>query len=347
MLTIRTQMMTAFISSIVLTTVILAIAYKWMWFDKHMTLWLTISAIISSCLTILICILFINPLVKRINLMNKQTKLIANGDYSETKLTFDSPKEMKELSDSFNRMACNIEQQIKQVKYEQQEKNEMIQNLSHDLKTPLSSITSYAEGLKEGIIDHPDERDKAYNVLMKQSQRISYMFDELVSVTALNKDFYEIYEIETIYVDKLFVSILQSYERQLADEHRTIDMQLCDQIVSFKQYKAPLERILINILDNAFKFTEAGSTIGIKLVKSSERNISISVTDEGPGIEEKYINRIFERTFRVESSRNKETGGSGLGLYIASNLAVQMGGVLNVESKVGSGTTFTLKIPMK
>ncbi|WP_323703258.1 HAMP domain-containing sensor histidine kinase [Mammaliicoccus sp. Dog046] len=347
MLTIRTQMMTAFISSIVLTTIILACAYKWMWFNKHMTLMLTLSAIISSCLTIMICILFINPLVKRIKLMNKQTKLIANGNYSETKLKFESPKEMKELSDSFNRMSCNIEQQIKQVKYEQQEKSEMVQNLSHDLKTPLSSITSYAEGLKEGIIDDPKEQEKAYDVLIKQAQRISYMFDELTSVMSLNKNFQEIYEIETIYVDKLFVSILQSYERRLAEEHRSIDLQLCDQIISFKQYRLPLERILINILDNAFKFTEAGTTIEIKLVKSSDNQLCISIKDEGPGIEEQYLSRIFERTFRIESSRNKATGGSGLGLYIAKDLAVQMGGTLTVESQVGSGTTFVLNIPMK
>lgn len=152
MLTIRTQIITAFISSIVLTTIILAIAYKWMWFDAHTTLLLTISAIISSCLTTIICMLFINPLVKRIRLLNKQTKLIADGQYSETAIKIDSPKEMKELSEAFNTMARNIEAQIQQVQYEQQEKSEMVQNLTHDLKTPLSSITSYAEGLKEGII---------------------------------------------------------------------------------------------------------------------------------------------------------------------------------------------------
>lgn len=346
MLTIRTQIITAFISSIVLTTIILAIAYKWMWFDAHTTLLLTISGIISSCLTTFICMLFINPLVKRIRLLNKQTKLIANGQYSETAIKIDSPKEMKELSEAFNTMARNIEAQIQQVQYEQQEKSEMVQNLTHDLKTPLSSITSYAEGLKEGIISQSDEQQKAYSVLIKQSQRISMMFDELTSVMEISHDHKHNYPLETIYLDKLFVTLLQSYEQQITSENRTIDVNLCEDITYFKQYKVPLERILMNILDNAFKYTQLGSRIEIKVTKE-DYNICIAVSDDGPGIAEQHLHRIFDRTYRVEASRNKDTGGSGLGLYIAKNLAEQMDGQLKVESKEDVGTTFYLIVPMK
>ena len=346
MLTIRTQIITAFISSIVLTTIILAIAYKWMWFNAHTTLLLTISAIISSCLTTVICMLFITPLVKRIRLLNKQTKLIADGQYSETAIKIDSPKEMKELSEAFNTMARNIEAQIQQVQYEQQEKSEMVQNLTHDLKTPLSSITSYAEGLKEGIISQSDEQQKAYSVLIKQSQRISMMFDELTSVMEISHDHKHNYPLETIYLDKLFVTLLQSYEQQITSENRTIDVNLCEDITYFKQYKVPLERILMNILDNAFKYTQLGSRIEIKVTKE-DSNICIAVSDDGPGIAEQHLHRIFDRTYRIEASRNKNTGGSGLGLYIAKNLAEQMDGQLKVESKEDVGTTFYLTVPMK
>lgn len=345
MLTIRTQIITAFISSIVLTTIILAIAYKWMWFDAHTTLLLTISAIISSCLTTVICMLFITPLVKRIRLLNKQTKLIANGQYSDMSVKIESPREMKELSVAFNTMASNIEAQMQQVQYEQREKSEMVQNLTHDLKTPLSSITSYAEGLKEGIINQSDEQQKAYSVLIKQSQRISMMFDELTSVMEINHNHKQNYALETIYLDKLFVTLLQSYEQQINSENRTIDVNLCEDITHFKQYKVPLERILMNILDNAFKYTQLGSRIEIK-VTNVDNNICIAVSDDGPGIAMQHLDRIFDRTYRIEASRNKDTGGSGLGLYIAKNLAEQMNGQIEVESKVDVGTTFYLKIPI-
>ena len=347
MLTIRTQILIAFISSIVLTTAILTVAYKWMWFDAHTTLLLTISAIIASCLTTAICILFINPLVRRIRLMNLQTKRVAQGHYNETELNIDSPKEMRELSHSFNTMARNIETQIEQVKHEQQEKSEMVQNLSHDLKTPLASITSFAEGLKDGVISTEEEQNKAYDVLIKQSQRIATMFDELTSVMSLNTVSRNNYELETIYIDKLFVSILQTYEQQAACESRTIDVNLCDEVQSFKQYRVPLECILLNIIDNAIKFTGLGSRIELKVNQEAGNILVITVSDDGPGIASEHLNRIFDRTYRVEESRNKTTGGSGLGLYIARNLAHQMDGVLEVESKINIGSSFILKIPMK
>ena len=222
----------------------------------------------------------------------------------------------------------------------------MVQNLTHDLKTPLSSITSYAEGLKEGIISQSDDQQKAYSVLIKQSQRISMMFDELTSVMEINRDHKQSYPLETIYLDKLFVTLLQSYEQQITSENRTIDVNLCEDITYFKQYKVPLERILMNILDNAFKYTQLGTRVEIKVTKE-DSNICIAVSDDGPGIAEQHLHRIFDRTYRVEASRNKDTGGSGLGLYIAKNLAEQMDGQLKVESKEDIGTTFYLIVPMK
>ncbi|GGI39539.1 sensor histidine kinase [Mammaliicoccus stepanovicii] len=347
MLTIRVQIFIAFMSSIILTTAILGVAYKWMWFNAHTTLILTVSAIIASCLTTVVCMLFINPLVTRIRMMNNQTKLVAKGNYEQSEINIKSPKEMRELSESFNTMAKNITAQIEQVKYEQQEKIEMVQNLSHDLKTPLASITSYAEGLKDGVIADEESRKKAYDVLIKQSKRIDFMFDELTSVMTLDAISENKYELETIYIDKLFVSILQTYEQQLACESRKIDFNMCDNIQSFKQYRIPLERILMNIIDNAIKFTSVGTRIELKVNKVQDGMIAIAVSDEGPGISSEHLNRIFDRTYRVEESRNKDTGGSGLGLYIARNLAHQMDGTLEVESKKNIGTTFILNIPMK
>ncbi len=116
---------------------------------------------------------------------------------------------------------------------------------------------------------------------------------------------------------------------------------------SFKQYRVPLERILLNIIDNAIKFTSPGSRIELKVNQEAGNILVITVSDDGPGIASEHLNRIFDRTYRVEESRNKTTGGSGLGLYIARNLAHQMDGVLEVESKINIGSSFILKIPMK
>ena len=114
--------------------------------------------------------------------------------------------------------------------------------------------------------------------------------------------------------------------------------------ISYAVHNRPLERILTNLIDNALKFSPTGSPINLTLSENGER-IEISVQDEGIGIQPEHLPRIFERTFRVEHSRNNETGGSGLGLYIANELAKQIGGTINVESTPEVGTKMTVSIP--
>ena len=117
-----------------------------MWFNGHMTLTLAITTMITSCLTLSICSIFINPLIQKIKQFNIKTKQFINHEKFIDDETFQSPREIKELNDSFNKMAYEINNQMNMIKNEQQEKTEIIQNLAHDLKTPLAGIRSYSEG---------------------------------------------------------------------------------------------------------------------------------------------------------------------------------------------------------
>lgn len=343
MLSIRSQIIVGVISSIMLTASIIVVFYKLMWVNGHATLLLTISSIVSSCLTLLICSLFITPLVNKIKQFNEKTKQFANGNYAFDSHTFDSPKEIKELNDSFNKMAQEIHNQMSQITTEQTEKAEMVQNLAHDLKTPLAGILSYSEGLRDGIIEGPEDQKRAFEVLIKQANQLSDLFDDLTHVISVDGD--KTYPIEMIQIDQLLVSILQGYEQRLKREQRTLDVKFCESTKPFNQSRQPLERILTNFLDNAIKFSEPGTRIAISMEQTEDDEVSISVTDEGCGISPELQRRIFERTFRVEDSRNKKTGGSGLGLFIAEQLAQQIHGTINVESTPGVGTTMTLIIP--
>lgn len=343
MFSIRTQVLIGVLTSVLLASSILGIAYKYMVFNGHTTALLTISAIVSSCLTLFICSFFLTPLVQKIKHFNVKTKQFANGNYDMDQTEFNSPREIKELSHSFNKMAKEITKQMGQIKSEQKEKYELIQNLAHDLNTPLACIISYSEGLKEGVIHTPKDRQEAYDSLIKQSQRLSKMFDELTNVATLDAP--NVYEIETIQIDQLLITILNGYEQKMKLESRHLDVDFCNQLEPFKQYRQPLERILTNLIDNALKFSPSGSPIKICLLKN-QNNIDIMVKDKGIGMDARDIPRIFERTFRVEDSRNYQTGGSGLGLYIANELAHQIGGTIRVESEVDKGTKMIVSIPI-
>ncbi|MGX0704107.1 sensor histidine kinase [Staphylococcus capitis] len=307
MFSIRSQIAIGVISSVLLTTIILVIAYKLMWFNGHMTLTLSITTMIPSCLTLSICSIFINPLIQKIKQFNIKTKQFVNGEHLIDDDTFQSPREIRELNDSFNKMADEITKQMDMIKNEQQEVH------------------------------------AAYETLIKQANRLSTLFDDMTHVISLNTG--RSYPLELIQLDQLLVNILQTYEQRIKLEHRSLEVNFCSHIDAFYQYHPPLERILTNLLDNALKFSNYGSRIDIIISENANNDsINIAIKDEGIGILPELQSRIFERTFRVEDSRNTKTGGSGLGLYIANELAQQIDASISVESELNVGTTMTLTL---
>lgn len=307
MFSIRSQIAIGVISSVLLTTIILVITYKLMWFNGHMTLTLSITTMITSCLTLSICSIFINPLIQKIKQFNIKTKQFVNGEHLIDDDTFQSPREIRELNDSFNKMADEITKQMDMIKNEQQEVH------------------------------------AAYETLIKQANRLSTLFDDMTHVISLNTG--RSYPLELIQLDQLLVNILQTYEQRIKLEHRSLEVNFCSHIDAFYQYHPPLERILTNLLDNALKFSNYGSRIDIIISENANNDsINIAIKDEGIGILPELQSRIFERTFRVEDSRNTKTGGSGLGLYIANELAQQIDASISVESELNVGTTMTLTL---
>ena len=278
-----------------------------MWFNGHMTLTLSITTMITSCLTLSICSIFINPLIQKIKQFNIKTKQFVNGEHLIDDDTFQSPREIRELNDSFNKMADEITKQMDMIKNEQQEVH------------------------------------AAYETLIKQANRLSTLFDDMTHVISLNTG--RSYPLELIQLDQLLVNILQTYEQRIKLEHRSLEVNFCSRIDTFYQYHPPLERILTNLLDNALKFSNYGSRIDIIISENANNDsINIAIKDEGIGILPELQSRIFERTFRVEDSRNTKTGGSGLGLYIANELAQQIDASISVESELNVGTTMTLTL---
>lgn len=181
MFSIRSQIAIGVISSVLLTTIILVIAYKLMWFNGHMTLTLSITTMITSCLTLSICSIFINPLIQKIKQFNIKTKQFVNGEHLIDDDTFQSPREIRELNDSFNKMADEITKQMDMIKNEQQEVH------------------------------------AAYETLIKQAKRLSTLFDDMTHVISLNTG--RSYPLELIQLDQLLVNILQTYEQRIKLEH--------------------------------------------------------------------------------------------------------------------------------
>ncbi|PWZ46752.1 two-component sensor histidine kinase, partial [Staphylococcus pseudintermedius] len=298
---------------------------------------------LSGMMTLIIGIFFTVPMIKKIERLNHKTQKIANGQFETEKTKIHAPKEIQQLSESFDQMVDKIQEQMNLIKEEQEEKMNLVQNLAHDLKTPLASIKSYSEGLRDGIIHSECDTKKAYSILISQSDRLSRMFDDLTDVITVN---HQESEQTLIHMDQLLIPIFEIYSQKLHHENRQLDVEIDPNIKPFIQDQRAIERILMNFIDNALKFSDHGSPLAVKVFEENDE-IAISVIDQGMGIMESDIKNIFERTFRVESSRHKDTGGSGLGLYIAKTLAHQMDGHIEVSSTYGQGTAITLYFPPK
>ncbi|MEB8151278.1 HAMP domain-containing histidine kinase [Staphylococcus xylosus] len=340
-MTIRKQLIYSFMGSLFITTLLVFILYKLMWFDVHQTILLTLCSFVSSMMTMAIAIFFSVPTIHKIERLNDCTDQIAKGNYKVEDLNIQSPKELKELSDAFNQMTIRIDNQMTQIKAEQDEKLAMVQNLAHDLKTPLASIKSYSEGLNDGMIHTELAKQDAYQVLIRQADRLNQMFDDLTDVMSVNNKRSN----TRINIDQLLMPILESYQQCLKKDKRQLEVNIPPNIKSFYQDKVALERIVTNFIDNALKFSDTDKVVAITVFEHEGNMLGISVKDEGIGIKQQHLRYIFDRTYRVDNSRNKKTGGSGLGLYIASTLAKQIGGEISVDSTFGQGTTMTVYFP--
>ena len=255
-----------------------------------------------------------------------------------------SPQEFQELGQAFNDMSQNLEQTFASLKESEEEKGLMIAQLSHDIKTPLTSIQATVDGMLDGIIA-TEEHPHYLQTIRRQTDRLNKLVEELNFLTlhsqvATN----QAEEQEVILLDKLLIDILSEFQLRLDREGREVDISVQPPSAKIVSNHDKLSRILLNLVSNALKYSPAGSPLSIQARLEGEMFL-LEVTDQGQGIKEEDQARIFKRLYRVESSRNMKTGGHGLGLYIARELAHQLGGGLTVTSTYGKGSTFTLTLP--
>jgi len=337
-MTIRKQLMIAFLISLLVTTIIFGFAYNRMFVASNVFWMMLLATVLSSGLALLLIMVLMSPVIKKINQLNQETRNIADGQMDQKVTVLKAPKELRELSISIDTMTSAIIGQLEQIKLEQQQKNDLLQNLAHDLKTPLAGIVSHAQGLSDGLINTDDKKLEAYKILKNQSMRLSGLFDQLNDVVSLSK---RQVHLENVHLDRLLVGLLETYEPTLKQQHRGIQVDFPETLPVMTQDRLALERILTNLIDNAIKFSD----VDIKLaVQQTDTQVTISVQDYGAGIAPEHLTYVFDRTYRVENSRSLATGGSGLGLFIAKSLANSIGAKLRLDSVVGQGTTATIVI---
>lgn len=223
-------------------------------------------------------------------------------------------------------------------------RRDFVANVSHELKTPITSIRGFAETLRDGALENPEDARRFVEIILRQAERLGAIIEDLLTLSRLEQ---EAEQRQLTLVDHSVQSVIAEAVQLCAPRAQARDIRLeiiCDPALRARCNPPLLEQAVVNLLDNAIKFSEPNSTVWIEARRTGE-GVDISVRDTGCGIPAEHLPRLFERFYRVDKARSRQLGGTGLGLAIVKHIMQAHGGRVSVESTPGRGSVFTLHLP--
>lgn len=222
-------------------------------------------------------------------------------------------------------------------------RTDFVANVSHELRTPLTSIKGFIETLLDGAVDDPENARHFLTIAQKHADRLNAIIEDLLKLSKLEKEV-EGSEIplESGVVRKVLEEAIQLCQQKA--NQKNIEIRLDCNSRLHAMINAPLlEQAVVNLIDNAVKYSEEGKIVQV-LGAQHDNEVVVSVVDEGHGIEEQHLNRLFERFYRVDKARSRSIGGTGLGLSIVKHVALAHNGVAEVTSEIEVGSTFSIRL---
>ena len=220
---------------------------------------------------------------------------------------------------------------------------EFVANVSHELRTPLTSIKGYAETLLQDIEDGLNPDPEFLKIILKNSNRLLALINDLLDLSAIESGADELH-LADLDLREITDHVLTHLQAVSAKKETRVNAEYATDYVHADPKR--VEQVLTNLIDNAVKYCPAGSVI--RVIWSQEgAEVVLRVRDNGPGIAEKYLDRLFERFYRLDKGRSREMGGTGLGLSIVKHIMQRHNGSVNAESELGQGTTFVCRFPVK
>jgi two-component system, OmpR family, phosphate regulon sensor histidine kinase PhoR len=221
-------------------------------------------------------------------------------------------------------------------------RRDFVANVSHELRTPVTAIRSAAETLQGGIPGDPRVLDQFIGIMARNAERLHGLVEDLLDLSRIESQKLKLVP-EPLEVRAVFAQVLSLFKERADKKRVELVNAAPPTLPRLYADRRAVEHVLTNLVDNAVKYGGEGSKVVLRAEAKGEE-IRILVTDDGPGIEERHLPRLFERFYRVDAGRSRELGGTGLGLSIVKHLSEAMGGGVSVDSKPGVGTTFIVNL---
>lgn len=264
---------------------------------------------------------------------------IGRGDFSRRVPAAPDQTELGRLGHALNRMLGNIEQSIESQQEAQASLEQFIADASHELRTPITSIKGYAELYRAGGLDEEGSLANAMGRIEKESARMGGLVEDLLLLAKLDRDT----DLEMAPVDLRLLIDDAVADIEAVDSERHVTVSGTDQAVVAGD-EARLTQVVANLLSNARLHTPPGSPIDVEVGRSNDA-VVITITDDGPGIPDDELDRVFDRFHRVDTSRARKSGGSGLGLSIVSAIVEAHAGTVTAANAPGRGARFVVTLP--
>jgi signal transduction histidine kinase len=299
---------------------------------------LCLSGFFSFVVALFLAWLISRSISRPLRMLARVSAAIADGDY-EQRVTPGGPAELRSAANSFNAMADRVQST-------QQAQRDFVANVSHDLKTPLTSIRGWSQAMLDGMVTNESEQRRAAGVIHTEAERMARLVDQLLDLARIDAGQFELRQ-EVVDIAAMLGSVHQNMRIRARDKGIRLTRKL-DAVPPLTGDRDRLMQVFSNLVDNAISHTPPGGRVHLGLSQESDHAILITVQDTGPGIPPEELDRIFERFYQTDRSRvrTSERRGAGLGLAIVNEVVAAHGGRVEARSRLGEGSAFLVRLPL-
>lgn len=333
-----------------LTALALAVPASLIFFAFHPVWWIALIFLVLMFLGSFGLILYTlqNFIFRKIKLIYKliyQTKASKREEFYYKNIL--PQKGIDEVRQDVESWAMQRKAEIEVLIQNEAFRKEFLQNLSHELKTPIFAIQGYVDTLLAGALHNEAVNTKFLESTSRNVDRLVNLIDDLDEISRLESGQLKLYKRNFIIQEQIKDVYDSLYLKAKEKNIRCIIKKGCDVPMTVYADKEKIKQVLTNLVDNAIKYSNQNGTIEASVYNMDGRNVLLEISDEGVGIPEEHISRIFERFYRTDLARTRKEGGSGLGLSICKHIVEAHGQTIHVRSKVDVGTTIGFTLPMK
>jgi len=303
-----------------------------------------VVALLGGCIALLLGALFTWRLVRPLRSITHEVERIGSGDY-EARVGEDREDEIGRLAAAVNQMALDVQKSVDTLRSTDRLRRELVANIGHDLRTPLTAFLGYVEEAGRHL-DEGDNREanEALSSARKQGMYLTQLVSDLFELSLLDSAPSPLRR-EPIPVGELLHDAVNVHRTAFSEKHVSLHLRLSAPLPVIEGDGVRLLRVLDNLLSNALQYTPEGGDVNL-VAGVRDEWIEIQVEDTGDGMDEETVTLIFDRYYRGQEARTRQSGGTGLGLPISKAIARAHGGDLTVQSTPGAGSVFSLRLPV-